>query len=116
MAVTIRGIVPLNWGTDTCSGYVVETTSDDGTTGESLIENEVGDPITQITGFGIKNEVTLDVIPKSSITTPPVAGDVLAYGATPKSMTILSIGKKRTNKGVEKWTIKGNYFPNISLS
>jgi hypothetical protein len=60
--------------------------------------------------------VSLEVIPKSTVTTPPVAGDIFAYGVTPKYITILGISKKRNNKSVEKWTIKGNRFPNIDLS
>ncbi len=109
----IRGIQPLSWGTTVIDGYVNESQGEDETTGEHLIDDEGGDVVCQITGFGLKADVTLEVIPKSSVT-PPVASDIFNYGD--KSITILGIMKKRIKKDVEKWTIKGNRFPGVSLS
>lgn len=110
----IRGIQPLAWGTQTISGYVNESSTEDETTGQFLIEDEVGDVCTEITGFGMKADVTLEVIPKDTVTSPPVASDIFTYGS--KKITILSISKKRVKKDVEKWTIKGNRFPNVALT
>jgi hypothetical protein len=58
--------------------------------------------------------VTLEVIPKSTITTPPAVSEVFTYGS--KKITITGIDKKRLKKDVEKWTIKGNRFPNVALT
>ena len=114
MAANIRGIQPLAWGTQVITGYVNEGSTEDESTEELIIEDEAGDACTQITGFGMKADVTLDVIPKSTVTTPPAAGEIFTYGS--KKITILTISKKRIKKDVEKWSIKGNRFPNITLT
>lgn len=117
MSLQIRGIQPLAWGTVVTTGYVTESTSEDESTQEAFITDEVADEVTQITGFGVKTDTTLEVIPKSG-TVAPVVSDVFTYGTSPdtKSITIITISKKRVNKDVEKWSIKGNAFPNIDLT
>lgn len=110
MSATILGIVPLKFGTTVMSGYVVESFGEDQTTQEFIIEDEIGDVITQIGNFGIKSEVTLEVIPKESAVRPDVF-DLFAYAD--KSLNILSLSIKRMKKDVEKWTIKGNVYPAV---
>ncbi len=112
MSATIRGIQPLSFGTQTITGYVNDTTSEDQSTEELVIEDELGDIITQITGFGVKHDVTIEVIPKSSVSSP-AAADVFTYGAS--KIVIITISKKRVKKDVEKWTIKGMRYPGINL-
>lgn len=95
------------------TGYVVESFSEDESTQELVIEDEIGDVITQIFGFGIKSEVTLEVIPKSA-TTRPAQGDLFSYGD--KAINVLGLSIKRVKKDVEKWTIKGNRYPAVTPS
>jgi hypothetical protein len=114
MPQTIRGIQPLSWGTIVTTGYVTESTSETEKTEEATIVNESGDVVTQIVGFGKMTDVTLEVIPKNDVGTPPAPGDVFTYGT--RKIVILSIDKKTTSRDVEKWSIKGNRYPDISLT
>lgn len=108
----IRGIQPLAWGTEVISGYVNESQTESDSTEQMTIENEAGAVVTSITGFGRKTDVTLEVIPKQSAT-PPVPGDVLTYGS--KKIEVITIDRKRVKKDVEKWTIKGVRYPDVSI-
>lgn len=110
--VSIRGIQPLAWGTQTITGFVVNSTTRDVSTEEFEIKDEQGKIITHITGFGIKTEFTLEVIPKAA-TTPPTVAQVLQVGA--EKMVIINISKKNVNEDVEKWSIKGVQHPDIAL-
>lgn len=112
MAATIRGIQPLSFGATVTTGFVTESTTDDDSTEEILIENEIGDIVTQITNIGVKGEITLEVMPKQG-TSPPTVGDILTYGS--QKVVIITISKKRVKKDAEKWTIKGTRYPLISL-
>jgi hypothetical protein len=117
MATTIRGIQPLQWGTKTSTGYVIESFTDDGTSGEFIIEDENGDIVTQILGFGEKREITLEVIPKTAIT-KPAAGDLFTYGTglSAIALNVINISDKAVKKDVVKWTIKGTIYPNVTPS
>lgn len=116
MAVTIRGIQPLQWGLDVTSGYVTDNITDAGATQEHIIEDENGDICTQILGFGNKREITLEVIPKSA-TTKPTLGVIFAVGVGPLySINIISLEEKKVKKDVVKWTIKGTLYPNVTPS
>lgn len=112
--VSIRGIQPLAWGPETITGYVTESSQRDASTEEFTIKDEEGHVITQITGFGVKTEHTFEVIPKASVGTLPVPSDILTIGS--EKMVILTIGKKRMQGDVEKWSIKGVSYPDIDLS
>lgn len=111
-AVTIRGVQPLAWGTSTITGYVVTGTTRDASTEEFTIKDEQGRVITEITGFGVKTEYTLEVIPKTA-TAVPLPGDVLTIG-TEKGV-ILSLSRKNAETDVEKWSIKMVAYPDITL-
>ena len=111
MAATILGIQPLKFGTTTMDGFVIESFGEDETSQELVIEDEGGDVITQIGNFGLKSEVTLEVIPKSAATRPAMF-DLFEYGD--KSLNILGLSIKRLKKDVEKWTIKGNVYPGVT--
>lgn len=116
MSATIRGIQPLSFGTQVTTGYVTESVTEDDSGGQVLIEDEGGDVVTEITAFGLKTEASLEVIPKTAAVRP-VQGDVFAYGPTgsQQKITVLSISAKRVKKDVEKWSIKGDRFPGVSL-
>lgn len=113
MAATIKGIQPLKFGTTTITGYIVEEFGDDSKTEELVIDDENGDVCTQITGFGLKEEVTLSVIPLSA-TTGPAVNTVIIYSA--KAIRCLSVAIKQIRKDVEKWVIKGTIYPNVSVT
>lgn len=112
MAISIKGIQPLSFGSTVSAGYITESTTEDESTEEVLIEDEIGDIVTSITGIGIKFDVSIDVIPKAG-TTPPSAGQTFTYSGI--TMVILNISRKKIKKDVQKWTIKGNRFPLINL-
>jgi len=119
MALNIRGIQPIAWGTITTTGFLTESINASDKTDEKIIDGDDGDQAIQITGFGLKTDVTLEVIPKSSVDAPPVCGDVFGYGPTGDDqilITIISIDRKKMNKDVEKWSIKGNFMPTITLT
>lgn len=117
MALNIRGIQPLSWGTVSTTGFITESINESTKTDETLVVDEGGDPVIQITGFGVKTDVTLEVIPKATGATLPVVGDVLTYGPDPgTSIVVITIDVKRVSKDVQKWSIKGDYFPTIDLS
>lgn len=111
MAASIKGVQPLKFGTTTTTGYVVDTWTADGTTQELIIEDEGGDVITQILGFGNKDEMTVEVIPKTA-TAVPALGDLITIGGT--ALNILGLSRKRMKKDVEKWTIKGTVYPGVT--
>jgi hypothetical protein len=113
MAATIRGLQPLQWGTTAITGYVVENIGNDQSGGEFTIENEGGDTVTQITGFSVKNEVTVEVVPLTA-TVKPAAGDLFTYGTT--TISIISVSEKEVKKDVVKWTIKGTFYPLVDLT
>lgn len=113
MAATIRGIQPLKFGSTAITGYVNESATDDVTSDELTIEDEIGDIITQIAGFGEKSDVTIEVIPLSAAT-EPAQGAIFTYGT--KKIVVLGVSKKEVKKDVVKWTIKGMRYPGVTLT
>lgn len=111
MAALIKGIQPLKFGTTTTTGYVVETYTGDETTQELLIEDEGGDVITQISGFGNKDDIVVEVIPKTAAVRPTM-GQLLTIGGT--ALNVLGVQRKQMKKDVEKWTIKGTVYPGVT--
>jgi len=115
MAATSRGaIVPLSFGTTAISGYVVESTSSNQTGETAEVTDEDGDVVYQRSGFGLKTEVSLEVIPKTA-TTAPVPGDAFTYDGSSK-IVIGSISIKKGNKDFEKWSITGVRFPDVTIT
>ena len=114
MAVNIRGVQPLAWGTEVVTGYITESSNRDASTEEFTIKDEEGHIVTQITGFGEKTEFSFEFIPKSSITTPPVPGDIFTVGD--EKFVLLRTPKKRAQGDVEKWSFSGVSYPGISLA
>jgi len=113
MAATTRGTAPLKFGVTVFTGYIVESSTRNATTENLVIDDEAGDQTTSITGFGLKNEITLEVIPKSG-TSIPTVGSVLTYDSV--EYEILTLDRKQVRKDVEKWSIKAQSFPTIDLS
>jgi hypothetical protein len=111
MAASIKGVQPLKFGTTTTTGYVVDSYTGDETTQELVIEDEGGDIITQILGFGNKDEITVEVIPKTA-TSRPTMGVLLTIGGT--ALNVLACSRKQMKKDVEKWTIKGTVYPGVT--
>ena len=111
---TTRGIVPLSFGTTTITGYVVETTSINHSGETATIQDEDGDYVAETSGFGLKAEVSLDVIPKSTATAPAV-GDIFTYDSDQK-IVISAVDIKKGNKDYQKWSLKGTRYPGVPLS
>lgn len=118
MASTQEGVALLAFGTTTITGYVVETVTEN-TTSESIqIPDEDGQIITDIHSFGIATSVELSVIPKTS-TTAPAIGDTFTYTSETfgsKKITIKEISASSAQKDVTRWTIRGDRYPDITLS
>jgi hypothetical protein len=115
MAVNIRNAsaVPLKWGTTSISGYIVES-DDVEVSGESTqLTNEEGDVVTDISAYGIKESVTLGVIPLTS-TTAPAPGDTFTYTVANLKIIVRSVRISRGKGAVEKWTITGERFELIT--
>lgn len=111
MAASILGVQPLSFGTTTTTGYVVDSATEEASSQELVIENEGGDVITQILGWGNKNEVTVEVIPKTATDRPALA-DLITIGGI--ALNILALSVKTAKKDVEKWTIKGTVYPGVT--
>ncbi len=115
MAQTIRGVQPLKWGTNAADGFIVESVDNSRNGQEVTIEDETGEVVTHISGFGVTNAISISVIPLSTVAlTLPNPGDVFTWGTD--STIIVSIDKKQVRKDVEKWSIKGKSFDAIALS
>jgi hypothetical protein len=118
MSAIVRGVVPLQFGVVVTTGFITENISDRHTGGKLNIEDENGDIATNITGFGLMREVTLEVIPKSAVTAGvPAVGDVFAWGPSGSLQYMIvdeDVEVKQVKKNVEKWTIKGHIYPNIT--
>ncbi len=113
MAATTRGTAPLKFGVTVFTGYIVTDSNRNAKTDQLLIDDEAGDPTTSITGFGLTNEITLEVIPKSG-TAVPAVGSVFTYDSV--EYEILTLDRKQVRKDVEKWSIKGWSAPTIDFS
>jgi hypothetical protein len=111
MAASIKGVQPLKFGTTTTTGYVVDSYTGDESTQELVIEDEGGDIITQILGFGNKDEITVEVIPKTSTC---ARRWVCCSRSAAQRLTCSACSRKQMKKDVEKWTIKGTVYPGVT--
>ncbi len=110
----IRGPkIPLAWSTVKATGYVVEKFDEDQKVDEVLIEDEDSQYVTEVTGLRRHSEMSLEVMPLSSVGTPPVAGEVFSYGASPdtKKFSVSSIKVARSKGQAVKWTLAGKFLP-----
>ena len=108
MSATIRGIQIKFWGTNTLTGYIVaeEELVDNG--GYFPIEDEVGNFVTDVASFGQSTEVTLNVIPISTVS-KPISGAVFTCPDGTK-IIIRSLQTMRSRKNPEMWKVSGiNY-------
>jgi hypothetical protein len=109
----IRGIQPLAWGVETLTGYVVAASTRDVSSEEFVIKDEEGDIITHISGFGVKTEFTIELIPKTATVEPAIAS-VVTVGS--EKFVLVTLSKKRMEGDVEKWSMKGVSHPGITLT
>jgi hypothetical protein len=109
---TIRGPkIPLAWSTVKAEGYVVEKADDDAKCDQVLIDDEDGVYNTEISKLREMSERSIEVMPLSGLSEPPVAGDIFTYGA--KKISVLSIKESRAKSQAMKWTISGNFVATI---
>ena len=119
MASVNDGIQVLSFGTTTITGYVVENISESTTSEEIEIQDEDGQFVAHINAFGVKTAVDITVIPKTTTTAPSI-GDTFTYtsethGATQK-FTITELPVVSSNKDVTRWNLKGNRYPDITIT
>ena len=115
MAETERGIALLKFGTTTVAGYIVEN-RDISIEGENLeIENEIGDVVTDISGFGIRKKKSVKLIPKASGSAQPTPGAVIEIGDSEK-MVVKTFKTSNARKDVERWDIEGYEHPEITIT
>ena len=109
---TLRGPkLPLSWSTTTITGYVVEKHDDDEKVDIVREEDENSQYCFEASGLRRMSDVTIEVLPLASLSSPPAAGDLLTYGS--KAMVIKSIKKARGKGAAVKWTISGESCPLI---
>jgi len=113
---TIAGTALLKFGTFTVTGYIVESESIEKQSEDLEIEDESGDIVSHVYDFAKKDEVTVECIVKAS-TAVPAIGAVFTMGDSPATkFRVLSVGRQRSKRDVEKWTIRGKGFPGITLT
>ena len=118
MASVNEGIAVLAWGTTTVTGYIVETVQENTTSDSEQISDEDGQIISDIHSFGIRTAVTLSVVPKAS-TTAPAVGDTFTYTSEThgsQKITVKDIDFSSTNTGATRWSIRGERFPDITIT
>lgn len=108
------GKEPLYYGEREIFGYVVEAHSEDYTGEDQVYTDEQNEPFCHVVTGGIR-EFSFDVIPLKSVQAINARpGDKLNFGNI--DFVLVSIGKKGSNKEVEKWTIKGKTIDKIDYS
>jgi len=118
MASVEDGVSLLAFGTVSVSGYVIENVSEPTTSESVSIQDEDGQYITDINNFGIMTSVSLSVIPKSGTAAPGI-GDTFTYTSQThgsQKITIKEITCTSVNKDVTRWDIKGDRFPDITIT
>lgn len=113
MAQTVRGTAILKWGTNTLTGYIVADEEIEKTSESFQIENEIGDVVTDITSFGLKDTKTYNFVPLSAATLPTPGA--IFTGPSSEKAIIRSIRVIRQRKMPEMWRLTGEAFPEISL-
>lgn len=114
MSETIRGQAILKWGTYTLTGYVVADEEIEKSAESFQIENEIGDVVTDITSFGLKDSKVYNFIPKSTATLPTPGA--IFTGPNSEKAIIRSIRVIRQRKMPEMWRLTGESFPEITLA
>lgn len=104
---------PISFGVEKLEGYIIDTT-EDSVEGEELeIENEDGNVVAHLSGFGIKYNRTASVIPLTG-TIAPNPGDSFKIGDS-FEFIVKSVKKSRARKDVEKWDLSGTYYPEVPM-
>lgn len=82
MATTVRGTAILKWGTYAVTGYLVNEANITNSGGETFIDNEDGQNVTQITNYDIKHQGTVLFIPLSGTSIPAIDSTLTYNGVT----------------------------------
>ena len=112
------GTALLRFGTQTKTGWIVESISEETSSENVEIADEDGDIVTAISNFGKKTAVSLSIIAKSG-TTLVTVGEVFTYSdannAT-KTIRLLTVGNVQEQKSVMKTTVTGILYAGITPS
>lgn len=113
MAATNYGVVPLKFGTDTYTGYIVDSLSLDQSTEETEIIDEIGDIVGVVTNYGLKDTITVETMPKTG-TTLILRGAVFTINSV--EYLIKSVSKKEGKGAVMKYTINATKHGSVDYS
>lgn len=102
MAASNYGVVPLLFGTQTYTGYIVDSVGIDSSTEETEIMDEIGDIVGVVNNYGKKSSITVETMPKTG-TTLILAGAVFTINSI--EYLIKSVSEKQGKGGVMKYTI-----------
>ena len=105
---------PISFGVEKLDGFIVDATEETIEGEELEVENEEGDVVAHISGFGIRYKRTASVIPLVGATAPN-PGDVFKIGED-FAFIVKSIKKARAKKDIEKWDLDGTWYPEIPIN
>ena len=104
---------PISFGVEKLEGFIVDATEETIEGEELEVENEEGDIVVHISGFGIRYKRTASVIPLVGAKSP-IPGDEFKIGED-FSFIVKSVKKARAKKDIEKWDLEGTYYPEIPM-
>jgi len=113
MPSTIRGQAILKFGTNTLSGYIVADEEIEKVDENFQIENEAGDVVTDIAGFGQRTTATYNFLPLSTAV-EPTPGAVLT-GPGGLRVVVRTVRRIRARKMPEMWRLTGAAYPLVAL-
>ena len=113
MAQSSYGVVPLKFGTDTFTGYIVDSVGREASTNVTELTDEIGDIVGVVTGFGNKTKITVETMPKTA-TTVIAVGAVMTIGTV--EYLVESVSEKQGKGEVMKYTITANKHGTIDYT
>lgn len=119
MSTKYRGQkIPVNFGTQTITGYIVDSSENSKEGEETELADETGDIVGHISGYGVKYSRSVSLIPVlaegAAAPSAPEPGDTFTMGDDFK-MIVKSVKISRAKKDVEKWEISGTAYPNVDM-
>ncbi|MDF3056801.1 MAG: hypothetical protein K0R17_1016 [Rariglobus sp.] len=113
MATTTRGTAILKFGTYTIASRIVSD-SDTGISGQkTLVDDESGQNVTHISGFGLEGQHTITVIPLAAAVAPEI-DTVISYNG--QAGVLLSLNKVNVRRQVEAWRMVIDFIPGITYA
>ena len=107
MATTVRGTAILKWGTYALTGFLVNEANLTKSGGETFLDNEDGQNVTQITNYDIKKGGTVLFIPLSGATIPALDSTLTYNGDT---FVVTHIEEIHAKRQVVTWRLTLSTF------